>query len=213
MKDLVIYGFGGFGKEVATIIKRINNTKPTWNFIGYIDDGVSAGKENRYGKVLGDINFLNNYTSDLSVVIAVANPKYLEKISTSIVNPKISFPNIIAPTVNIFDIDAFQIGKGNIISWDARISCDVKIGNFNLINGLASLGHDVSIGNYNVVGPSVRFSGCCTIGDSCLFGAGALFLQGLKIGGGSRVGLGSVVIRNVKENTSYFGNPAKIVEG
>lgn len=38
MKDIAIFGAGGFGREVACLIKRINKIKPQWNFIGFFDD-------------------------------------------------------------------------------------------------------------------------------------------------------------------------------
>lgn len=72
MKDIAIYGFGGFGKEVACILTSINALSPTWNIIGFFDDGIPSGTENRYGKVLGDIKTLNNYPFQLSVVMAIA---------------------------------------------------------------------------------------------------------------------------------------------
>ena len=38
MNDIAIYGAGGFGCEVACLIKRINEKEPTWNFIGFFYD-------------------------------------------------------------------------------------------------------------------------------------------------------------------------------
>ena len=38
MKDIAIYGAGGFGKEVACLINRINEKDPSWNLIGFFDD-------------------------------------------------------------------------------------------------------------------------------------------------------------------------------
>ena len=54
-KDLLIYGFGGFGHEVACLINHINAEEPRWNLLGYIDDGVAVGTECRYGKVLAHL--------------------------------------------------------------------------------------------------------------------------------------------------------------
>jgi len=31
MKDIAIYGAGGFGREVACLINKINEVNPTWN--------------------------------------------------------------------------------------------------------------------------------------------------------------------------------------
>ena len=43
MKDIAIYGAGGLGREVACLIRMINESKeiPEWNFIGFFDDDSS----------------------------------------------------------------------------------------------------------------------------------------------------------------------------
>ena len=38
MKDLIIIGASGFGREVAWLVERINKMAPTWNVIGFMDD-------------------------------------------------------------------------------------------------------------------------------------------------------------------------------
>ena len=42
MTDIAIYGAGGFGKEVACLIERLNARRSTWNFIGFFDDGKES---------------------------------------------------------------------------------------------------------------------------------------------------------------------------
>lgn len=212
MKDLVIYGAGGFGREIAAIIQSINKVTPTWNALGFIDDGVPAGTSNSYGKVLGNLSFLNEFPNPISVVIAIASPKILEMLVQKITNPNISYPNIIAPDVLFFDKATLIIGKGNVLGFGCRLSTDVKLGNFNMVNGMTSIGHDVKIGDYNVFQPETRISGETNIGNSNFFGVRSLALQGLKIGNHTRIGAGSVVMRNTKDNCLYLGNPAKRVE-
>jgi len=212
MKDIVIYGVGGFGREVACLIKDINKEAPTWNLLGFIDDGMPVGTSNHYGKVIGDAAFLNAYDKPLNVIIAIASPILRSKISTSIINQLIEWPNLIAPDVRFIDKDFFSIGKGNLIFYSCRISCDVGIGDFNLMNSLVSLGHDVTIGNCNVLMPNTRISGESVIGDTNFFGVNSIMIQGLKVGNNTRIGVGAVVMRNTKDGYLYHGNPAKIVE-
>lgn len=59
MKDLYIIGAGGFGREVAWLVERINEIEPTWNIKGFIDDNESrwGTKENDY-VVLGGCDYL-----------------------------------------------------------------------------------------------------------------------------------------------------------
>ena len=213
MNNIAIYGAGGFGREVACILKSINQVKPAWNLVGYFDDGCPAGTNNYYGNVIGNLETLNNYPEKLAIVIAIASPKILENLTQKITNHNIFFPTIFAPNVLFFDEESVDWGYGNIFGFGARISCSVKIGNFNLINGCVSIGHNVSIGNCNVMQPETRISGETTIGNSNFFGARSLVLQRLTIGNHTRIGAGSVVMRKTKDGMLYFGNPAKIIEG
>ena len=36
MKDIVIIGAGGFGREVAWLIEDINKIEPQWNILGFV---------------------------------------------------------------------------------------------------------------------------------------------------------------------------------
>ena len=36
MDNVAIYGFGGFGREIASIIQTINLVNPKWNIIGFL---------------------------------------------------------------------------------------------------------------------------------------------------------------------------------
>ena len=211
MEDILIYGAGGFGREIACLLRQINEVKPQWNLKGFIDDGVTAGSKNRYGTVLGNREFLNAYPEKIAVAISIASPSILQMLVTKITNPNVWYPNIIAPNVNLFDPESVTLGEGNLIFFGCRLSCDVSIGNFNLFNGAVSLGHDVHMGSYNVLGPSTRISGDTTVGDVNFFGVQAIVLQGLNIGNNTRIGANSVVMRNTKDNALYFGNPAKKV--
>ena len=212
MKDIAIYGFGGFGHEVACLINHINRACPTWNLIGYIDDGVEAGTYCKYGKVLGNCDTLNAWDKPISLVIAIGSTKYLEIVSKKITNPNVDFPNLIAPNVFYFDEESVVMGKGNIITFGCRFSCNTHIGDFNVLNGNVSLGHDACIGNYNVLFPETRISGQTTIGDRNFFGARTFVAQCLKLGNDCRYGAGCYVLRKTKDGNLYMGNPAKKIE-
>lgn len=213
MKDLVIYGFGGFGREMACIIKEINRNEPTWNLLGFIDDGYMAGERNKYGEVLGEIDFLNCYQSELSVIMAIGSPLVVKKLVSKIQNDKIVFPNIIAPSAYFYDRETLKLGLGNIITAGSRISCDVNLGNFNVLNSGCYLGHDVRIGNYNLLEPETRLSGGTVVGDHNFFGTRSAVLQYMKIGDNTRIGAFSLIIRNTQSGYLYMGNPAKRIEG
>jgi sugar O-acyltransferase (sialic acid O-acetyltransferase NeuD family) len=211
MKDIAILGAGGFGREVACLINKINEKELAWNFIGFFDDGIEKGKRNEYGEILGGVNELNHISKELSVVIAIANPKILAEIVKKIDNININYPNIISPDIIYLDQNSLEIGKGNIICTGCLISCKVRIGDFNIFNGFIPIGHDTIIGDFNTIMPSVRLSGEVVIGDRNFFGVNAVVLQQIKIGNDTTIGACSLILRKTKDGSTYFGIPAKII--
>lgn len=209
MKRIAIVGAGGFGKEVACIIDRINKTEGVkWEFIGFFDDHVPAGERS----VIGDLNELNSWSEPLDVVIAIGNSEAIMNVHQRINNPLIDFPNIIDPSTRFYDRNRFIMGRGNIFAIDCIVSCDVLIGDFNVFNGKVSIGHDAKIGSYNVLMPSVSISGNTVIGNDNFFGVGSIVLQKVKVGNRVRLGAASVLIKHSKDNNLYWGNPATILK-
>lgn len=210
MKDIAIYGAGGFGREIACLINLINEKSREWNIIGFLDDNESLWETaNKYGRVLGGANWLNQYDKSLAVAIAVGNPAAVKTIVENINNPNVSFPNLYAPTVTFLDKESLEIGQGNIFCSNCFISCNVKIGNFNLFNGYIPIGHDAVIGDCNVIMPSCNISGGVEMGNENFLGVQSVVLQYIKIGNNTRIGANSVIMRKTKDGFLYIGNPAK----
>ena len=209
MKDIAIFGAGGFGREVACLIELINKGKPTWNIIGFFDDNVALrGTKNEYGTILGGIEQLNEYEKKLAIAIAVGNPTAVKKIVGNIHNENIWYPNLFAPSTLFLDKNNIKFGHGNIVCSQCIFSCNINIGNFNIFNGLITVGHDATIGSYNSFMPAVRISGEVKIGEVNFFGCSSFVLQQVKIGDNTTIGVNSAVLRKTKDGCTYIGNPA-----
>ena len=212
MKKIAIYGAGGFGREVACLILKINDITSEWKLIGFFDDGIEKDTKNEYGVVLGGIDEVNSYPEELAIVIAIASPKIVEKIVGNITSSKIYYPNIISPDVVYLDRDNVKIGKGNIICSGSLLSCNVNLGNFNILNGFIPIGHDTQIGDFNSFMPAVKISGEVTIGNRNFFGVNSVVLQQIKIGNDTVVGANSLILRKTKDGMTYVGSPASIIK-
>lgn len=207
--NIAIYGAGGFGKEVACLIERINRNGGDWQLVGFFDDSKRPDSNiSRYGKVLGDMETLLSVDEPLALAIAINDNRAVRRIRESIDNPNISFPNLIDPSTFLVDELAFEIGKGNIIQNDCMVSCDVKIGDFNLINDHVVIGHDNVIGDYNGLMPGAHLSGGIVIGNNNLLGVASVVLQGMVIGNGVTLGANSVLMTQPKDDSTYLGVPA-----
>lgn len=208
--NIAIYGAGGFGKEVACLIERINAHGGNWNLIGFFDDTKPMGTPvSRYGNVLGGMDTLLQVDEPLAISIAINDNRAVRRIRESINNTKISFPNLIDPSLFLVDSSTVIMGEGNIIQNHCMISCDVTIGNFNLINDHVVVGHDNVIGDFNGLMPGAHLSGGITIGNNNLLGVASVVLQGMVIGNGVTLGANSVLMTQPRDNFTYLGVPAK----
>ena len=210
MHDMVIYGAGGQGREVAEMVRRINDRHRVWSLIGFIDDGVAA--ESVWGGrgVLGGFNFAADYGKPLDVVLAIADPKSKKRIYESLKRyPHISFPNIIDCGVELSS--SVVMGEGVIISHQCSISVDVTLGSCILINTASIVGHDSVVGDFCSVMSNVNISGSVRVGDGVFIGVGSSIRQGITVGADSVVGMGSVVVADVQGGSTVLGNPARKV--
>lgn len=196
MKDILIIGAGGIGRETAWIIEEINEVKPTWNLLGYIDENSEIhGKELNGYKVLGGLEVLEKLEEKPYVVVAIANCSVKKSIVTKL-GEKYNFATIIYPTVKVSKF--IQIGQGTIIYPGVILTVNTKIGNHVLISGNCTIGHDTVIGDYSSVLWGSNFSGYDTVGESCFIGVGTKVIQGINISKENKISAGITVIEDVK---------------
>lgn len=212
MKDLYIIGAGGFGREVAWLVERINGVCPTWNIKGFIDDNEDIyGKQESKYKVLGNCNYLKTI-EDAYVVCAVGSARIrkgiIEQVSEG--NQNLWFATLIDPSVLISD--SVQIGEGTIICAGTIATVNINIGKHVIINLDCTIGHDAIIENYVTVYPSVNISGCTQIGVCTELGTGVQIIQGKTVGDESIIGAGAVVIRDIPGKCTAVGSPAKPIK-
>lgn len=211
MKDLYIIGAGGFGREVAWLVERINAADPTWNIKGFIDDNPSAlGKlEGRY-PVIGDRGFLLQRTVETWVVCAVGSAKVRKTIIERLEeNSAIHFATVIDPSVVLSD--RVTVGEGSIICAGTVLTVDIFIGKHVIINLDCTIGHDDIISDFVTIYPSVNVSGNVVVGTCAELGTGMQIIQGKRIGRESILGAGAVVVKDIPEKCTAVGIPAKVV--
>lgn len=208
MRDIVILGAGGFAREVAFLIREINEVSPTWNLLGFVD--VAA---DRVGQTVGRHTIIGTEawleTRGTAVGVGVGSPAVLLGIRQRLGNrPNLTWPNLVHPGT-VWDQERVRIGRGNVICARSTFTTDITIGSFNVFNLNCTYGHDAIIGDGCVINPGVTVSGGVRLGDGCLLGTHATILQNLTIGAGATVGGGAVVTRDVDAGITVVGVPAK----
>ena len=209
MKDIIIIGAGGFGREVAWLIDDINKIKKTWNLLGFIDEDESQhGKELNGYKVLGGFEYIEG-KRDLYYVCAIGNSSIRKKIVQEKCNNLIA-AKLIHPSVIMSQYT--DIGDGCIICAGSILTVNLRLGNNVIVNLDCTIGHDVNIEDFVTVYPSVNISGNCVIGECSEIGTGTQIIQGKKIGERTIIGAGSVVVKNIDGNCTIVGVPGKKIK-
>lgn len=212
MKDIAIFGAGGFGREVLTLINDINKVEKLWNIVGFFDDRYKKGDIINGITVLGTTQDLNTWNKEISVVVAIGNPIVRKKIINKINNQHVDYPTIIHPTVLIGDPNYVTIGKGCIICANNIITTNIKIGDFVILNLACTTGHDTIIGNYAAFMPTCNISGEVKINDCVYCGTGVKIINQIEIGENSVIGAGAVVTSSQPDNCTIVGVPAKVIK-
>lgn len=212
MRDIAIFGVGGFGREVLTIIKDINKVSPTWNIVGFFDDGHEKGEMFNGYPNLGKLENLNEWEKPISLALAIGSPAIKKKILSGISNPRIDYPSLIHPSVWIGDKEYVEIGKGCILCAGVMVTTNVLIKDFVILNLQCTVGHDTVIEDYASFMPSVNISGEVTIGEGVYVGTGAKIINQLEIGDNTIVGAGAVVAKSLPAHCTAVGVPAKPIK-
>ncbi len=212
INNLIIVGAGGFGREVAWLVERINRVEPTWNLLGFIDDNESILNSSINGyPVLGSKKVVSDYP-DSYYVLAVGNSRTREKIVSNLkeIYSEIKFGTLIDPSVEVSDF--VTVGEGSIICAHTIMTVNISIGVHVIINLDCTIGHDAVIKDYSTLYPSVNVSGISCIGHATELGTGMQIIQGKRIGDYSIVGAGSVVVSDIPDRCTAVGCPAKPIK-
>lgn len=212
MKDIVIIGAGGVGKETALLIKQINENKLTWNLLGFVDDNVELQNKYINGiKVICNVEELCDIDKDMFVVCAIANYKIKKSIVSKLKkNRHIKFANIIHPEVYL--CDSVQLGEDVIIYPGCILTTNITIGDHVIISPRCGIGHESQISDYSSLLWNVSISGNVKINEGCLLGSSSTVIQNKSIGCGSIIGAGAVVVDDIPSFCTAVGVPAKPIK-
>ena len=214
MKKLVLLGAGGFGREVAaSILPFMNQRKPSYELIGFIDDGDQYKEGDMIDGYpwLGRQEWILDHRDDVWCTCTIGSAKTKAAIQRKLTQQGVRFATLIGHRVYLAPYS--EIGPGSILYGWTQVSVNCKIGAGVVLNDSVRIGHDVTIGDYTSIMPGTGISGGCVIGKEVDIGGHAYIVPGRKIGDGARIAAGSIVFSNVKAGTTVLGNPARRMKG
>lgn len=208
MKQLIIVGAGGFGRETAALVEAINAASPgSWDVVGFVDDGAALCNATvQHLPVLGGMNWLVRQRG-LHYTLAVGASRVRQRLGERLAEAPLAAATLLHPSVDVHPTT--HIGPGAIICKGVVLTVSVTLGRHVILNLNSTVGHDACLGDYVTAYPGVHFSGAAQIGRAAELGTGCVVLPGISVGEETVVGAGAVVNRDLPEHCTAVGVPAR----
>ncbi len=194
--NLILFGSGGHAGVVIDAVV----CGAAWTIEGLIDGTRSLG-EVPHGYLV--ISLPENRDA-FTYHIAIGDGEVRERISNEL---NLRWTNIFHPlSYRASKLDC----QGSFFGAYSVVGNDSEVGDFCILNTGAILDHDSTLGDFSHLCPGVVTGGHVHIGSRTTVGVGSMIRDGVTIGDNCIIGMGSVVIKDVPNNTTVWGNPAKV---
>jgi len=197
---MYLYGASGHSKVIIDIVRSSTNKQ----IEGVFDDNIAIKTVLEY-----PVSKFDNYKFDASneLIISIGNNKFRKNIADKI---NANYINIFHKTAVVSTFS--KIGKGTVVMPVAVVNSATVIGKHCIINSRAVVEHDCILGDFVHISPNASIAGNVEIGIGSHIGIGATVIQGIKIGKWVTVGAGAVVLKDIPDNATVVGNPAKVIK-
>lgn len=206
MKNLIIIGARGYGREVCGLAKQCSGYNSEYTIKGFLDDKSDAleGFEN-YPSIISSVENYEIEENDV-FICALGSVQWKKHYVEIILSKGGKFINLIHPSV-IFTSNV-KLGTGIIIFMYSNISNDCVLDDFVTIQGFVAIGHDSKIGKWSHINAFSFTGGYVVLEEEVCLNTRATVLPNLIVRKKATVGSCSLVVKNVKEDTVVFGVPA-----
>jgi sugar O-acyltransferase (sialic acid O-acetyltransferase NeuD family) len=210
VRPLLLVGAGGFGREAAQAVAALNEERPAWGPVGFLDDRPELRGTCVEGvPVVGAVADAARHP-DAALVVCTGNPRDYSsrrRIVERLGLPPERYATLVHPAASV--ARTAEVGRGCALLAHVAVTAHAVLGAHVVVMPGVVVTHDDVVGDYATLAAGVRLGGGVEVGAGAYLGAGALVREGLRVGEGSLLGMGSVLLRDVPPNEVWAGAPAR----
>lgn len=121
---------------------------------------------------------------------------------------QVKFQNAIHPSA-VIDPKAVIASEAVMVAAGALINPLAQIAEGVICNTGCIIEHECMIDEFAHIGPGAVLCGNVKVGRQAFIGANSVIRQGISIGSNATIGAGSVVVKDVPDNVTVVGVPAR----
>lgn len=210
MKNLLIIGASGFGRDIYDFAKESVGYGIEFHIKGFLDCNIDALKE--YPLYPAVISSEDDYEiqEDDVFICALGDVRIKKKCTEKMLSRGAEFYTLIHYSAHISP--SAKVGKGCFIGYNVAVGSYSVIEDHVLVQNFSIIGHDAKIGKYSRLDSKVVCVGGVIVKEMVCIYTSAVINHNVILMNGCTIGALSFVINTVKENFTVFGNPARVLK-
>lgn len=214
-REWLVYGSGGFAKEVAWLIESCSTSEDPCQIRGFIDDDVA-----QHGKWVNEIPVMSfedakRLHPTAEILVGIGAPTVRQTVTEKVKAADFRLGTLVHPRVE--RSRWVTMDEGTIICAGCILTTNISLGKSVQINLDCTIGHDVILEDYVTLAPGVHVSGWVLLRRGVYVGTGAVFVNGTKdnpliVGENAVIGAGACVTKPILAGETVVGVPAKALQ-
>lgn len=204
---LVLVAASGLAREAAMAL----HTTEGYAVLGCLDDDHALwGRRRGTLDVLGGVDTASDLDDDIKFVVCAGKGLARRLLTARLGLAGISderFATIVHPSVDV--PGSVQVGPGSILLAHVALTADVTVGRHVVAMPQVTITHDDVVEDFATLCAGVTLGGQVRVAEAAYLGMNACVREGVTVGRQSMLGMGSVLTRNLPEDQTWAGNPAR----